>query len=44
MQKYGWTFDYCLKLLQEKRPCCQPNTGFCRQLKDLEEKLGIKQK
>jgi protein-tyrosine phosphatase len=35
MQKYGWNFEYCLTLLQEKRPCCQPNTGFCKQLKEL---------
>lgn len=41
MQKYRWSFEECLKLIQEKRPCCQPNTGFCKQLKELEASLGI---
>ena len=32
MQKYKWSFDECLKKIQASRPCCQPNTGFVKQL------------
>jgi protein-tyrosine phosphatase len=40
LQKYKWTFDYSLKVIQERRPCCQPNTGFCKQLREFERKLN----
>lgn len=33
MQKYNLSFEQCLKRIQERRPCCQPNTGFVQQLK-----------
>jgi protein-tyrosine phosphatase len=35
MQKYGLSFNECLKRIQSARPCCQPNTGFIEQLKEL---------
>lgn len=35
MQKYGTGFEESLKKIQESRPCCQPNTGFVSQLREL---------
>lgn len=33
MQKYRMPFEECLRKVQAKRPCCQPNSGFSQQLK-----------
>jgi protein-tyrosine phosphatase len=44
MQKYRWDFDHSLRTIQANRPCCQPNTGFTRQLRELQDKLNIEPK
>lgn len=41
MRKYKWDFDTCLEKIKAARPCCQPNTGFTRQLREYQKELGI---
>lgn len=43
-RKYRWGFHKCLALLQGKRKCCCPNSGFQKQLIELEGLLGIDSK
>lgn len=33
MKKYNMGFDTCLQRIKMARPCCQPNTGFIKQLR-----------
>ncbi len=41
MRKYKLDFDTCLKKIREARPCCQPNSGFEKQLREYQKTLGI---
>ena len=41
MRKYKMNFDTCLKKIREARPCCQPNSGFEKQLREYQKTLGI---
>lgn len=41
MKKYNMDFDLCLKKIKAARPCCQPNTGFIKQLREYQKSLGI---
>ena len=41
MKKYNLDFDSCLLKIRSARPCCQPNTGFIKQLREYEKMLGI---
>lgn len=41
MKKYNMGFDTCLQRIKMARPCCQPNTGFIKQLRQYEKSLGI---
>lgn len=43
MKKYGLDYDSCLQKVKNARPCCQPNTGFQKQLRDYQKVLGIGQ-
>ena len=35
MKKYKWDYDTCLAKIKAARPCCQPNMGFQKQLRQL---------
>lgn len=34
MKKYGKGYEECLEIVKAARPCCQPNMGFVKQLKE----------
>jgi len=41
MKKYKMDFDSCISKIKAARPCCQPNAGFVKQLKEYQKNLGI---